>query len=137
MSLVQLALGCWLPLGLAPVLLCVSIARIISIKCLWRLRQGLLARKSEHVASLAGKSNGLQALWSSKHWQDFECCLGQQEAGAFSHEWANVSCQNLQKSMVGLFVAQTLNSQISGSLPCFIPAVVQRHLPPLFGGLGT
>lgn len=138
-SLVQLALGCWLPLLLAPMLLvCPPQGPWHLIKCLWRLRQGLLARESEHVASLAGKSNGLQALWSSKCWQDFECCLGQRRLVLFLMNGpTSAASQNLQKSTVGWFVAQTCQVVKFLESSLFYPCCSAGALATIVWGLGT
>lgn len=107
------------------------------IKCLWRLRQGLLARESEHVASLAGKSNGLQALWSSKHWQDFECCLDQRRLVLFLMNGpTSAASQNLQKSMVGLFVAQTCQTVKFLKSSLFYPCCSAEALATIVWGFG-
>ena len=64
---------------------------------------------------------------------------GSAEAGAFSHEWSNISCQPESPEIYGWFVCglDVPSSKISGIFLVLSLLVVQRHFSPLFGGLGT
>ena len=116
-SLVQPALGCWLLLLLAPMLLCVSTARTMASYQVPVEAQARTPGEGEWACSQFGRKiqwppgsvsiQVLAGLWMLS---------GSAEAGAFSHEWANISCQPESPEIYGWFVcgSDVPSSQISG-----------------------